>query len=205
MESKTQKKLKPKDSGLQTPDSGLKRCAWCGSDPLYQKYHDEEWGKEVRDDKTMFEFLILEGAQAGLSWITILKRRESYRKAFADFDVNKVAAFTDKDVERLMQDEGIIRNRLKVNAAITNAKLFIAIQKEFGSFCNYIWGFMPEGKPILNNRASTKEVPARTEISDAISKDMKKRGFKFFGTTICYAHMQATGMVNDHTNDCFAK
>ncbi|MNZ81958.1 DNA-3-methyladenine glycosylase 1 [compost metagenome] len=205
MESKTQKKLKPKDSEPKPKDSGPKRCAWCGSDPLYQKYHDEEWGKEVRDDKTMFEFLILEGAQAGLSWITILKRRESYKKAFADFDVKKVAAFTEKDVERLMQDEGIIRNRLKVNAAITNAKLFIAVQKEFGSFCNYIWGFMPDGKPIVNNRASTKEVPARTEISDAISKDMKKRGFKFFGTTICYAHMQATGMVNDHTNDCFAK
>jgi DNA-3-methyladenine glycosylase I len=179
----------------------LTRCSWCGTDPLYVKYHDEEWGKEVHDDKILFEFLILESAQAGLSWITILKRREGYRKAFADFDVHKVAAFTEEDVERLMQDSGIIRNRLKIIAAINNAKLFIGIQKEFGSFDNYLYSFMPGGKPIKNSPTG-KDVPARTEVSDAIAKDMKKRGFKFFGTTICYAHMQATGMVNDHIIDC---
>lgn len=181
------------------------RCGWCGTDPLYQKYHDEEWGKPVYDDQVLFEFLILEGAQAGLSWITILRRRASYRNAFAGFDVAKVAAFGEEDVERLMQDTGIIRNRLKVNAAITNAKLFLAVQKEFGSFSNYIWGFLPDRKPIQNVVNSLKDVPARTELSDAISKDMKKRGFKFFGTTICYAHMQATGMVNDHLVNCISR
>jgi len=181
------------------------RCDWCGSDPLYRKYHDEEWGKPVYDDKVLFEFLILEGAQAGLSWITILRRRENYRRAFADFEVEKVAAFDERDVERLMNDEGIIRNRLKVVGAIRNAQLFIGLQKEFGSFSNYIWGFMPDGKPLLNPVKSMADIPARTEISDAISKDMKKRGFKFFGTTICYAHMQATGMVNDHRLDCIAR
>lgn len=181
------------------------RCGWCGTDPLYVKYHDEEWGKPVYNDKTLFEFLILEGAQAGLSWITILRRREGYRKAFADFDVEKVAAFTDVDVERLMNDAGIIRNRLKVSAAINNAKLFIAVQKEFGSFADYIWGFLPNKKPILNKVRSLGDVPPRTEISDLISKDMKKRGFKFFGTTICYAHMQATGMVNDHVEGCISR
>lgn len=191
------------DLGLKTQD--LIRCSWCGTDPLYIKYHDEEWGKPVYDDKTLFEFLILEGAQAGLSWITILRRRESYRKAFAGFDVEKVAQFNEQDVERLMQDEGIIRNRLKVNGAITNAKLFIEIQKEFGSFSDYIWGFLPDKKPILNQVTKMGDVPARTEISDQISKDMKKRGFKFFGTTICYAHMQATGMVNDHLVNCIAR
>lgn len=189
-----------KDSKLKTQD--LIRCHWPGNDELYIKYHDEEWGKEVHDDKILFEFLILESAQAGLSWITILRRRENYRKAFADFDVNRVAAFTDADVERLMQDEGIIRNRLKVLAAINNAKLFIQVQKEFGSFDKYLYGFMPDGKPINNTTGST---PASTPISDAISKDMKKRGFKFFGTTICYAHMQATGMVNDHIPACSFK
>ncbi|MDO3643573.1 DNA-3-methyladenine glycosylase I [Mucilaginibacter sp. L3T2-6] len=188
------------NSKLKTKD--LIRCHWPGNDELYIKYHDEEWGKEVHDDKILFEFLILESAQAGLSWITILRRRENYRKAFADFDVNKVAAFTDADVERLMQDEGIIRNRLKVLAAINNAKLFIQVQKEFGSFDKYLYGFMPDGKPINNTTGST---PASTPISDAISKDMKKRGFKFFGTTICYAHMQATGMVNDHIPTCSFK
>lgn len=185
-----------------TEITSVTRCSWCGTDPLYVKYHDEEWGKEIHDDKTLFEFLILESAQAGLSWITILKRREGYRKAFADFDVKKVAAFTAKDVERLMQDAGIIRNRLKILAAISNAKLFIDIQKEFGSFDKYMYSFLPEGKSIKNNLNSIKEIQPRTEISDAISKDMKKRGFKFFGTTICYAHMQATGMVNDHILDC---
>ncbi|ATP58253.1 DNA-3-methyladenine glycosylase I [Pedobacter ginsengisoli] len=181
------------------------RCGWCGTDPLYVKYHDEEWGKPVYDDKILFEFLILEGAQAGLSWITILRRRDGYRQAFANFDVEKVAAFTDADVERLINDAGIIRNRLKVNAAINNAKLFIAIQKEFGSFADYMWGFLPDKKPILNKVRSLGDVPPRTEISDRISKDMKKRGFKFFGTTICYAHMQATGMVNDHVEGCISR
>lgn len=180
----------------------IKRCSWPGSDELYIKYHDEEWGKEVHDDKKLFEFLILESAQAGLSWITILRRREGYRKAFADFDVHKVAAFTANDVERLMQDTGIIRNRLKILAAINNAKLFIEVQKELGSFDKYLYSFMPDGKPIINH---SDKIPASTAISDAISKDMKKRGFRFFGTTICYAHMQATGMVNDHLNSCSFK
>lgn len=192
------------DSGLKTKDSKI-RCSWATSDPLYIKYHDEEWGKPVYDDKILFEFLILEGAQAGLSWITILRRRENYRKAFAGFDVKKVAAFTEKDVERLMTDEGIIRNRLKVNSAITNARLFIEIQKEFGSFSKYMWHFVPDGKPIQNHIEKMSDVPPRTELSDKISKDMKKRGFKFFGTTICYAHMQATGMVNDHLLNCCAR
>jgi len=180
----------------------LKRCAWPGNDPLYMDYHDNEWGKEVHDDKKLFEFLILESAQAGLSWITILRRREGYRKAFADFDVKKIAAFTDSDVERLMQDTGIIRNRLKILSAITNAQKFIEVQNEFSSFDKYLYSFMPDGKPIVNH---TSIIPASTPISDAISKDMKKRGFKFFGTTICYAHMQATGMVNDHLPDCSFK
>ena len=182
-----------------------KRCHWCGTDPLYIKYHDEEWGKPVYDDKTLFEFLILEGAQAGLSWITILRRRENYRKAFADFDVKKVAIFDEQDVERLMQDVGIIRNGLKIKGAINNALRFMEVQKEFGSFSNYIWAFMPDGKPLLNQVKKSSDLPASTALSDKISKDMKKRGFKFFGTTICYAHMQATGMVNDHIMGCIAK
>jgi len=186
----------------QQQTENLKRCTWAGSDPLYIKYHDEEWGKEVHDDKKLFEFLILESAQAGLSWITILRRREGYRKAYADFDVEKVAAFNDDDVARLLADEGIIRNRLKVKSSINNAKLFIGIQKEFGSFDKYLYSFMPDGKPIINYPGT---IPASTPISDAIAKDMKKRGFTFFGTTICYAHMQATGMVNDHLADCSFK
>jgi DNA-3-methyladenine glycosylase I len=180
------------------------RCHWCGTDPLYVKYHDEEWGKPVFDDKVLFEFLILEGAQAGLSWITILRRREGYRAAFLNFDVQKVAQLTQADVERLVQFEGIIRHRLKIESAIKNANLFIALQKEFGSFANYIWGFMPDKKPIINH-FKKGEFVARNEISDAIAKDMKKRGFKFFGTTICYAFMQAVGMVNDHEMDCVAR
>lgn len=185
---------------MQTKE--IHRCHWPGTDELYVKYHDEEWGKEVHDDQILFEFLVLESAQAGLSWITILRRREGYRNAFANFDVKKVAEFTDADVERLMQDPGIIRNRLKILAAISNAKLFIGIQAEFGSFDKYLYSFMPDGKPINNFSGIT---PASTLISDAISKDMKKRGFKFFGTTICYAHMQATGMVNDHIPACSFK
>lgn len=182
-----------------------KRCAWCGSDPLYVKYHDEEWGKPVYEDKLLFEFLVLESAQAGLSWITILRKRENYRKAFADFDVNAVAKFTQNDVERLLQDSGIIRNRQKIEAAISNARLFTNLQKEFGSFSNYIWGFLPDKQPIINFWENQSDTPARTELSDQISADMKKRGFKFFGSTICYAHMQATGMVNDHLQDCLAR
>ncbi|MFD2873298.1 DNA-3-methyladenine glycosylase I [Mucilaginibacter ximonensis] len=188
------------DFRLQTED--LRRCSWCGTDPLYMEYHDKEWGKTTHDDKVLFEFLILEAAQAGLSWITILRRRENYKKAFADFDVHKVAAFNNEDVERLMQDAGIIRNRLKIIAAIKNAQLFLEIQKEFGSFDKYMYSFMPDGKPINNISGKT---PATSPESDAISKDMKKRGFKFFGSTICYAHMQATGMVNDHVPECFFK
>lgn len=182
----------------------VKRCKWCGTDELYIKYHDDEWGKPVFEDKILFEFLVLEGAQAGLSWITILRRREGYRKAFANFNVQKVAAFTEADAERLMQDEGIIRNRLKINSTIKNAQLFIAIQKEFGSFADYIWAYLPNKKPIVND-FKTGGIPVSTEISDAIAKDMKKRGFKFFGTTICYAFMQATGMVNDHEIGCIAR
>lgn len=178
------------------------RCLWCGTDSLYIKYHDEEWGRETHNDKILFEFLILEAAQAGLSWITILRKRENYRRLFADFDAVKVAKFTEEDIERILQDPGIIRNRLKVVSAVSNARLFLDIQKQYGSFNNYLYSFMPDGKPIINHRKSMNEVPARTEISDAIAKDMKKRGFKFFGTTICYAFMQATGMVNDHLTNC---
>lgn len=180
----------------------ISRCPWSGNDELYNKYHDEEWGKPVYDDAILFEFLILEGAQAGLSWITILRRREAYRTAFAQFDVQKVAQFSPANVEQLMQNQGIIRNRLKIQSAITNAQLFIQIQQEFGSFSKFIWSFMPNAKPLDNCPASSAAVPARTEISDAIAKNMKKRGFKFFGTTICYAFMQAVGMVNDHLKSC---
>lgn len=183
----------------------IRRCGWCGTDPLYVRYHDEEWGKEVRDDRTMFEFLVLESAQAGLSWITILRRRENYRQAFAGFDAQKVARFTPQDVERLMQDAGIIRNRKKIEATITNARAFLEVQKEFGSFCDYLRSFLPEGKPIINHWETLAEIPASTPLSDAISKAMKKRGFKFFGTTICYAHLQAVGYVNDHLTDCHCR
>lgn len=181
------------------------RCTWCGTEPLYVQYHDQEWGKPIYDDQRLFEFVILEGAQAGLSWITILRRRENYRKAFANFDIQKVAKLDDVDIERLMQDPGIIRNRLKIASTITNAQAFIRIQQEFGSFSDYIWGFMPNKKPLVNHWTSMKDIPARTELSDKIAKDMKKRGFKFFGTTICYAHMQATGMVNDHLMSCISR
>jgi DNA-3-methyladenine glycosylase I len=183
---------------------GLKRCSWCGNDPLYIRYHDEEWGKPVYDDKVLFEFLVLEGAQAGLSWITILRRREGYRNAFADFDVVKVAAFTVSDTERLMNDPAIIRNKLKINSVINNALLFIAVQQEYGSFSDYLWSFMPGRQPIVND-FKDPVIPVSTEISDKISKDMKRRGFKFFGTTICYAFMQATGMINDHVKGCIAR
>jgi len=192
--------LSTPDSELTTPDST--RCQWCGTDSLYVKYHDEEWGKEIHDDRILFEFMVLESAQAGLSWITVLRKRENYRKAFAGFEPLKVAEFTAEDVERLLLDAGIIRNRQKIQAAINNAKYFLELQKEFGSFDKYMYSFMPDGKPIANSRKDLSAIPPSTEVSDAISKDMKIRGFKFFGTTICYAHMQATGMVNDHVTDC---
>ena len=181
------------------------RCAWCGTDPLYVRYHDKEWGKPVYSDQILFEFLILESAQAGLSWITVLRKRENYRKAFANFDAQKVAEYTEQDVERLLMDQGIIRNRLKINSAINNARLFMEIQQNFGSFSNYIWGFLPDKKPIINTCKDHKNAPARTELSDRISLELKKRGFKFFGTTICYAYMQATGMINDHIEGCIAR
>ena len=182
----------------------LKRCPWSGEDPLYIRYHDEEWGVPVHDDRKLFEFLILEGAQAGLSWITILRKRENYRKAFAGFDPKKIAKFGAKDVARLMKDPGIVRNRLKIESTISNAKAFLKIQEEFGSFDAYSWAFVG-GKTLKNRRQSMKDIPARTEISDAFSKDMKKRGFRFVGSTILYAHMQAVGMVDDHLVDCFRK
>lgn len=190
---------------METEILDLNRCSWCGNDPLYIEYHDKEWGKKVDDDGILFEFLILESAQAGLSWITILRRREGYRKAFAEFDVKKVAEFTSADVERLMLDEGIIRNRRKIETSITNAQLFIQIQKEFGSFNAYITSFFPNRQPIINNWKTLSEAPVTTPESDAISKDMKKRGFKFFGSTICYAYLQATGYVNDHMIDCHCR
>ncbi|MCB0459381.1 MAG: DNA-3-methyladenine glycosylase I [Flavobacteriaceae bacterium] len=178
------------------------RCSWCGNDPLYVTYHDEEWGVPVYDDDKLFEFLILETFQAGLSWITVLRKRENFRKAFDNFDYKKIANYTDKKFEDLLQDEGIIRNKLKIKATITNAQAFMKVQEEFGSFSDYIWGFT-NGKPIKNSLNSLKDAQATTELSDKISKDLKKRGFKFVGSTVVYAHMQATGMVNDHIVDCF--
>ena len=179
-----------------------KRCPWSGEDPLYCEYHDTEWGVPVHDDRKLFEFLILEGMQAGLSWITILRKRENFRRAFAGFDAEKVARFGARDVERLMADAGIIRNELKVRAAIANARAFLDVREEVGSFDEYIWRFVG-GSPRVNRRRSIRDVPAATPQSDAMSKDLKARGFKFVGTTICYAHMQATGMVNDHLTSCF--
>ena len=181
------------------------RCGWCGTDELYVKYHDNEWGKPVTDDKTLFEFLVLESAQAGLNWLMILRKREGYRKAFRNFDVEKVSRMTEEDVERLMQFDGIVKNRLKIKSTITNAKLFLTIQKEFGSFYNYTLSFFPNRKPIINTFQSLSEIPVSTPESDAMSKDMKKRGFKFFGTTICYAHLQASGFINDHLTDCICR
>ena len=181
------------------------RCGWAGTDELYIKYHDEEWGRLVTDEKTLFEFLVLESAQAGLAWITILRKREGYKKAFHHFDVEQVARMTSEDIEQLMQFDGIIRNRLKIKSTIINAKLFLAIQKEFGSFYNYILSFFPDKKPIINKFKSLSEIPVSSPESDAMSKDMKKRGFKFFGTTICYAYLQATGFINDHLTDCICR
>lgn len=181
------------------------RCGWCGTDGLYVKYHDEEWGRPVTDDGKLFEFLVLESAQAGLSWITILRKREGYRKAFCNFDAGKVARMTDDDVERLMHFDGIVKNRLKIKATITNARLFHAVQEEFGSFRDYTLSFFPGGKPITNHFRSLNEIPASSPESDAMSRDMKKRGFKFFGPTICYAHLQASGFVNDHLTGCICR
>lgn len=179
------------------------RCAWVpDNNPIYQKYHDEEWGVPVHDDKKHFEFIVLEGAQAGLSWITVLKKREGYRKAFFDFDVKKCAKMTDEELEEQIKNPEIIRNRLKVFAVRKNARVFIEIQKEFGSFDSYIWSFVG-GKTIHNNPKSISEIPATSPESDKLSKDLKKRGMTFVGSTIIYAHMQATGLVNDHTEDCF--
>lgn len=181
------------------------RCGWCGTDELYVKYHDHEWGRLVTDDKTLFEFLVLESAQAGLSWITILRKREGYRNASCNFDAERVAQMTENDVERLMQFDGIVKNRLKIKSTITNAKLFLEIQKEFGSFYEYTLTFFPDRKPIDNKVRSMRDIQASSPISDVMSKDMKKRGFKFFGTTICYAHLQAMGFINDHLVDCICR
>jgi DNA-3-methyladenine glycosylase I len=178
------------------------RCAWAGTDPAYVRYHDEEWGVPVHDDRMLFEFLILEGAQAGLSWLTILKRRDNYRRAFDNFDPAAVAAYGPDKVATLLADSGIIRNRLKINAAVTNARAFLAVQEEFGSFDAYIWRFV-DGRPVQNAWPSLSAIPATSPVAEALSKDLKKRGFTFVGPTIVYAHMQATGMVNDHTTDCF--
>ncbi len=192
---------------VEKPGSGskrqLKRCPWSlDVSDAYLAYHDREWGVPARDDLKQFEFLILEGAQAGLSWSTVLHKREGYRKAFAAFDPVKVSRFTDKRLEKLVQNPAIIRNRLKISAAVSNARAFLEVQAEFGSFCNYIWGFV-DGMPVQNRWRTQQQVPATSPISDALSKDLKKRGFKFVGSTIIYAHMQATGMVNDHVTSCY--
>lgn len=179
-----------------------KRCEWCGSDPAYIAYHDEEWGVPVHDDRLLFEFLILEGAQAGLSWLTILRKRDNYRKAFHGFDCDRIARYTEADVRRLLADPGIVRNRLKIESAIKNAKSVGDIRNEYGSLDSYLWRYV-DGAPRQNAWRSIRDIPAKTGISDAMSRDLKKRGFKFTGSTICYAFMQAIGMVNDHTTDCF--
>ena len=180
----------------------MKRCAWCENDELYTKYHDEEWGVPVFDERKQFEFLVLESAQAGLSWLTILRKRESYRKAYDNFNPITVAKFDDRKIEELMKYEGIIRNEKKIRASVNNAKRFIEVQKEFGSFSKYIWKFV-DYKPIINSWKNESEIPAKTELSEAISKDLKKRGFEFIGPVIIYSHLQATGLINDHIIDCF--
>jgi len=178
------------------------RCGWCAGDKLYESYHDEEWGVPVKDDSTLFEFLMLETFQAGLSWITVLRKRENFKKAFDNFDYKKIALYDQTKKDELLQDSGIIRNKLKVNATVTNAQAYLEIQREFGSFSKYIWAFV-NGKPIKNSFKDYRDAPANTPLSDTISKDLKKRGFKFVGSTVVYAHMQATGMVNDHETACF--
>ncbi|HEX9627646.1 MAG TPA: DNA-3-methyladenine glycosylase I [Acidiferrobacterales bacterium] len=179
-----------------------KRCAWAGTDPLMIAYHDAEWGVPVRDDLRLFEFLVLESAQAGLSWMTVLRKRENYRRAFSGFDPRKIARYDARKVERLMNDAGIIRNRMKIEATINNARAFLRVQKEFGSFTDYSWAFV-DGRPVVNRWRRMKQLPATTPVSDAFSRDLKQRGFRFLGPTVVYAHMQAVGMVNDHTVDCF--
>jgi DNA-3-methyladenine glycosylase I len=190
-----------KGRGMKKP-AQIRRCAWAADDPVMMEYHDREWGVPAHDDRKLFEFLLLEGAQAGLSWETILKKRENYRKAFSGFDPRKISRYQEADVKRLLADPGVVRNRLKINSAVINAKKVLEVQKEFGSFDDYIWQFAG-GKPIRNTFRSLSEIPAKTKESDAMSRDLKKRGFKFVGSTICYAFMQAVGMVNDHTTDCF--
>lgn len=180
----------------------VKRCNWAGSDPLYIDYHDSEWGVPLYDDQKLFEFLTLETFQAGLSWITVLRKRENFRSVFDNFDYNKVSKYDESKISLLLNDAGIIRNRLKINAAVNNANAFLEIRKEYGSFSKYIWSFT-SGKPINNSFKTQSEIPAKTDLSDLISKDLKKRGFKFVGSTVIYAHMQATGMVNDHVTECF--
>lgn len=189
---------------MKKDEKALERCAWAGDDPLYIAYHDTEWGVPVFDDRVLFEFLVLEGAQAGLSWLTVLKKRENYRLAFSGFDPGKVARFDEENIQRLLTDPGIIRNRLKVVSAVNNARAFLKVQAEFGSFAKYCWGFVG-GRPRVNRFKSLSEVPARSPESDAFSADLKRRGFKFVGSTIVYAYMQAVGMVNDHTVDCFMR
>ncbi len=183
-------------------DNSKRRCPWSTTDPLYIKYHDSEWGKPLHNDRKLFEMLVLEGMQAGLSWITILRKRKSFREAFDNFDPKKIVKYSDKKINRLLQNENIIRNRLKIESAIKNAKAFLEVQKEFGSFDKYIWQFVG-GKPIVNEHKTLKTIPAKTKESEVMSKDLLKRGFRFVGPTICYAHMQSTGMVNDHIVDCF--
>jgi DNA-3-methyladenine glycosylase I len=207
-EGKTRKKSGPSSPPRAAPDQAIvimnndkARCPW-PVDALYIAYHDTEWGTPLHEDRALFEYLVLEGAQAGLSWHIVLKKRENYRAAFDHFDPQKVARYNQKKIDKLLANAGIIRNRLKIAAAIANARAFLAVQEEFGSFDRYIWRFV-DGKPIINHRRSMKEVPARTKESDALSKDLKERGFRFVGSTICYAHMQATGMVNDHLTHCF--
>lgn len=180
----------------------VKRCAWCGDDPLYVAYHDEDWGVPVYDDQLLFEMLILEGAQAGLSWLTILRKRENYRKAFHNFDAYKISRYDQKEIDRLMQDAGVVRNRLKIESTIKNARGFLLLQEEFASFAGYLWRFV-DGKPITNTWKDLSAIPPNTKISDQLSKDLKNRGFNFVGSTICYAFMQSIGMVNDHTTECF--
>ena len=180
------------------------RCKWCVGDPLYEKYHDEEWGVPVYDDAVLFEFLILETFQAGLSWITILRKRENFRIAFDEFNYRKIAAYSEEKIQELMQDAGIIRNQLKIRAAVSNATAFQKIQQQFGSFSNYIWKFV-NGKPIDNHPKTTSDIDATTPLSDTISKDLRNRGFKFVGSTVIYAHLQATGIVNDHVRDCWKR
>ena len=179
-----------------------KRCVWCGSDSLYVSYHDHEWGVPVHDDRRLFEFLVLEGAQAGLSWLTILKKRENYRKAFDNFDIERIARYGPQDITRLLHDPGIVRNRLKVEAAIRNARGALNIREEYGALDTFLWRYV-DGSPVQNARKGMTDLPAKTKESDQISKDLKKRGFNFVGSTICYAFMQAVGMVNDHVTDCF--